>query len=190
MSRSTPVAFAVLLLAALLGNDPATARAAAPAECSSEVHADIDGGGPDVVVGLPSYDLPGKPDASAIVVLLVGSVVDAGMVTMTRIERFGTPATGAQPRAWSQDSAGVTGVPERGDRFGAMASAVELTALEDDDDVLWAVNLVTVPGEDLGSVTDAGMAYLGFTPGKGSVALVPPVAQTGAGLSMVPMQVG
>ena len=29
---------------------------------------DLDGGGPDVVVGLPSYDLPGKPDAGAIVV--------------------------------------------------------------------------------------------------------------------------
>ena len=30
--------------------------------------ADVDGGGPDVAIGMPSYDLPGKPDAGAIVV--------------------------------------------------------------------------------------------------------------------------
>jgi hypothetical protein len=39
-------------------------------------------------------------------------------------------------------------------------------------------------------MVDAGMAYLGVAPGLGSVALVPPRAQRGAGIGMVPMQIG
>ena len=46
---------------------PGVAAAATPS-CWDDVPTDLDGGGPDVVVGLPSYDLPGKPDAGAIVV--------------------------------------------------------------------------------------------------------------------------
>ena len=45
---------------------PPAATATGP--CWENVRSDVDGGGPDVVLGLPSYDLPGKADAGAIVV--------------------------------------------------------------------------------------------------------------------------
>jgi len=62
------------------------------------------------------------------------------------------------------------GAPETGDRFGEA--------------------LVAVPGEDRGSVADAGMAYLGLAPGTGrSVQLLPPDPQRGGWLSMVPMRI-
>jgi hypothetical protein len=109
---------------------------------------------------------------------------------MTFINQDGTPRSGAQPGAWTQDSTGVAGGVERGDRFGATLSSVQLTTPEDDDDLVWPVTLVTVPREDVNGVVDAGIAYLGVAPGVGSVALVPPTLQAGAGLGMVPMQVG
>ena len=45
-----------------------TPALAAATPCWDEVTTDLDGGGPDVVVGLPSYDLPGKVDAGAIAI--------------------------------------------------------------------------------------------------------------------------
>ena len=57
---------AMVLGVVFLGVAPASA--AAPAACWDDVPADVDGGGPDVAIGMPSYDLPGKPDAGAIVV--------------------------------------------------------------------------------------------------------------------------
>jgi hypothetical protein len=84
----------------------------------------------------------------------------------------------------------VAGRAERGDRFGTASSSVLLTSIEDDFDVVWRVAMTTVPREDVGGVADAGMAYLGVAPGARSIALVPPVRQVGAGLGMVPMQIG
>lgn len=56
----------VLLVGAVLGTTaPAAAAAAA---CWDNAITDVDGGGLDAILGLPSYDLPGKPDAGAIVV--------------------------------------------------------------------------------------------------------------------------
>ena len=107
-----------------------------------------DSGGIDLVVGSPLEDL--------------GSDSGAGMLSMTRIEHDGSAKPGAQPGAWTQDSAGVAGTAEGGDRFARALSWVQLTTLEDDDDLVWAVTLVAVPGEDVGSITDAGMAYLGY----------------------------
>ena len=120
----------------------------------------------------------------------VGHTKNAGQLAMTFINQDGTPRSGAQPGAWTQDSVDVAGAVERGDRFGAALSSVQLTTAEDDDDLVWPVTLVTVPGEDVNGVADAGIAYLGVAPGAGSVALVPPILQAGAGLGMVPMQVG
>ena len=57
---------AMMLGAVFLG--PGQASAVAPPACWEDVPADVDGGGPDVAIGMPSYDLPGKPDAGAIVV--------------------------------------------------------------------------------------------------------------------------
>jgi hypothetical protein len=130
-----------------------------------------DGGQLHLAVGSPTEDL--------------GSVRDAGMVTMTRIDpQTARPEPGAQPGAWSQESAGVGGAPESGDRFGAGLASAQLSQPEDDEELSWAVALATVPGEDLGSVRDAGTAHLGVAPGPGTVSLVPPVAQSGAGSGM------
>jgi len=110
------------------------------------------------------------------------------MVTMTRIDpQTAAPEPGSQPGSWSQDSAGVSGVPETGDRFGSGVTGVQLSQPSDDDDSSWAVALATVAGEDLGNVADAGMAYLGEPPGRGSVSLVPPIAQSGAGSGIAGM---
>jgi hypothetical protein len=133
-----------------------------------------DAGGTHLVVGSPAEDL--------------GGARDAGMVTMTRINPVtGSPASGTQPSGWSQDASGVGGAAETGDRFGTSLAGVQLYQPEDDEDVSWAVILATVPGEDLGSVADAGMAHLGL-PGSETISLVPPVAQAAAGAGAQPQR--
>ena len=84
----------------------------------------------------------------------------------------------------------MAGTAESGDRFGTAAASVLLTSEEIDDDHPWLLNLITVPREDVSGVADAGMAYLGVAPGATSIALTPPVLQSGAGLDMAPMQFG
>ncbi len=123
----------------------------------------------------------------------LGRRVDAGLLTMTSIdEQTARPAAVPQPGAWTQDSTGVSGAAENGDRFASAVSGVQLTryVAEDGDgeeDLGWPITLVTVPYENVGSVVDGGLAYLGVAPGAGSVVLLPPVNQTGAGVGMVPM---
>ena len=134
-----------------------------------------DNGREHLVVGAPLENL--------------GSTANAGQLSMTRFETDASPTTGVQPTSWTQDSPGVAGKAETDDRFGARMSAVLLTTLEDDDDLVWPVILVTVPREDVDGVKDVGLAYLGYPPGQGSIALVLPVRQAGAGLGMVPMQI-
>lgn len=134
-----------------------------------------DAGQTHLLVGSPGEDL--------------GRTVDAGMVTMTRLDpQTARPLAGSQPGAWSQDSTGVSGAAERGDRFGATVSAVQLSVISDDDDITWAVALATVPGEDLGSTQDAGLAHLGVPPGPGTITLQAPVVQSGAGAAMSGMR--
>jgi hypothetical protein len=84
----------------------------------------------------------------------------------------------------------VRGIAERSDRFGAGVSSVELTRIINDDDLVWPITLVTVPGEQIGTAASAGLAYLGVAPGARSVQLVPPVLQAGPGIGMVPMKTG
>jgi hypothetical protein len=118
----------------------------------------------------------------------LGTISDAGMVTMTRIDpQTAIPLTGAQPGPWTQDSPGVAGAPETGDRFGSGVTGVQLSQPVDDEDPNWAVALVNVAGEDIGNASNAGIAYLGVPPGQGSVSLLPTTAQTGAGSGMVGM---
>ncbi|MFD3946030.1 esterase [Streptomyces sp. NPDC058579] len=65
--------------------------------------ADTNGDGyADVAIGAPEED--------------IGTVADAGMVTVLRGTRAGLTATGA--RSWTQDSPSVPGAVERADRFG------------------------------------------------------------------------
>ena len=111
------------------------------------------------------------------------------MVSVTTVgeRQDGTPAPGAQPGGWTQDSVGVSGRAEAGDRFGAGLEGVQLARAVLDEDSAWGLALVTVPGEDIGTVRDSGMAHLGLA-GAGSVPLVPPRAQTGSGASLVGSQ--
>ncbi len=87
---------------------------------------------------------------------------------------------------WNQDTSGVSTAVEAGDQLGAALGWVQLTRQNDEAD--YRLVIVTVPREDLSGVTDAGLAYVGTTPGSGTVALRPPVRQTGAGIGMVPMR--
>ena len=84
-----------------------------------------------VAVGAPGWDVGGAADAGWVGFLVA---YDGGNVTMTV----------------TQDSPGIPGVAEAGDRFGA---AVTLNYLAGDDFVDAAVG---VPNEDVGSVADAG----------------------------------
>jgi hypothetical protein len=69
-SRAVLLVLAAILLgvASALASVVAPTPALAAEPCWDSVRSDLDGGGPDIVVGLPSFDLPGKPDAGAIVV--------------------------------------------------------------------------------------------------------------------------
>lgn len=119
----------------------------------------------------------------------LGSVRDAGMASVTRIRpEDGLPASGAQPDGWTQDSPGVYGRAETGDAFGSHLAGIQLARLADDEDSVWAVVLVTVPGEDGGTVSNSGMAHLGMPPDADSVPLIPPETQAGAGAGMVGQQ--
>ena len=108
-------------------------------------------------------------------------------LSQTEFETDASPSTGRNGLSWTQNSPGVAGNGETGDRFAARLSSVELTTPEDDTDLVWPVVLLTVPGEDVEGVVDAGMAYIGYAPGKVSVPLNLP-RQAGAGIGMVPMQ--
>jgi hypothetical protein len=119
-----------------------------------------------LVVGAPGEDL--------------GATADAGLVTSTRVDvSTGAPLAAAGP-PWTQDTPGVRGVPEPGDRFGSALVVAQLAEPPDDEDPERVV-LVTVPGEDDGRTPDTGMAHLGLPGGPGSVPLVPPVLQPEAG---------
>ncbi|SDR74952.1 hypothetical protein SAMN04488543_0320 [Friedmanniella luteola] len=130
----------------------------------------VDAGRLHLVVGSPGED--------------VGRTADAGQVTLTGIRiTDGTPLS-AFGGGWTQDTPGVRGVPERGDGFGSALAGVQLARAEDDEDSVHVVVLVTVPGEDDGTTSGTGMAHLGLPGGGGSVPLVPPARQAGAGTGM------
>ena len=117
----------------------------------------------------------------------LGSSVDAGTMVQSWLPASGIPGSSAwQPGSWNQDTKGVSTAVETGDQLGAALGWVQLTRANDEAD--YRLVVVTVPGEDLSGITDAGLAYVGTTPGSGTVALQPPVLQTGAGLGMVPMR--
>ncbi len=73
-----------------------------------------DDGYADVAIGAPGED---RADASG------GAVADAGSVTVLRGTADGLTGTGA--RSWSQDTAGVPGTVEKGDRWGAQVRLVD-----------------------------------------------------------------
>jgi len=94
----------------------------------------LSGGG--VAIGAPGED--------------VGRIVNAGSVTWNLTTSF------------TQNSRGIPGTAERGDQFGAAVAAAELLTMDDEDHVQSGMNalLVGAPGEDIGSVKDAGSVTL------------------------------
>ncbi|MFI7587302.1 hypothetical protein ACIB24_09540 [Spongisporangium articulatum] len=92
-----------------------------------------------VLVGVPRTDV--ATDA--------GPAVDAGAVWSMPVAADGTPGPAAR---WTQGSGGVPGRPESGDRFGAALGSAGRSVV------------VGGPGEDVGTVRDAGLAQV-FTIG-------------------------
>ena len=122
--------------------------------CSSDLDAfgnklsagDLNGDGhDDLAVGVPFED--------------VGSVSGAGAVNAIYGSASRLTATGNQ--LWHQDSAGIADAAERGDGFGNALTAGDFNGNGDDD------LAVGVPGEDVGSVVDAGAVNAIYGAGVG-----------------------
>lgn len=90
-----------------------------------------------VAIGIPGEDL--------------GRRANAGAVQIARPNRSGRLDTFAVVRTVTQDSPGVPGVAESGDLFGAALVSTEWASCGNGADVV-----VGAPGEDVGSVRDAG----------------------------------
>ncbi|SDS83754.1 FG-GAP repeat-containing protein [Friedmanniella luteola] len=108
-----------------------------------------------VLAARPSGVLVGVPQED------VGSRRDAGVVTALELRDAVEGVDDAT--SWTQDSAGVAGSAEAGDRFGAAVAASSGHAL------------VGVPGEDVGSRRDAGMVQIFREPTGGGL----PVPRSG-----------
>ncbi len=94
----------------------------------------------DLAVGVPGKD--------------VGAAVDAGGVSIIPGSRSGL--TSANARAWTEDSPGVEGTAEPGDRFGAALSAEHFDGVDPSD------LAIGTPGQDVGGVADAGEVHILF----------------------------
>ena len=125
--RYTLTAGAVSSPSVLTQNSPGVPGTAEAGDGFGQVLAPVEGG---VLVGQPRED--------------VGAKVDAGMVTMLRAPS----GSSSRSTAVTEDSPGIAGAAESGDRFGA--------ALSGGDGVLAVVG---VPGEDLGTIRDTGMVH-------------------------------
>lgn len=106
------------------------------------------GNGDALVVGVPREDVGSKKDAGAINVIY-GSGTN-------ELSSYGN-------QYWTQDSSGVPGTAETGDRFGQALVAGEYNSTFGGPDVL----AIGTPLEDLGSTVDAGMVTLLFSSGAG-----------------------
>ena len=101
---------------------------------------DFDGDGyQDLIVGIPGEDLSGKTDAGAVHVF------------------YGSPSgiSFERDKFFSQDTPGVAGNVEAGDSWGQSVAAGDVNGDGKDD------ALVGIPGEDIGSIANAGaIGYL------------------------------
>jgi hypothetical protein len=78
----------------------------------------------------------------------IGTIKDAGMVQLLHLDlRDGQGGT-AGAGIW-QETPGIPGVSETGDRFGASVAALDITVQK-------SQIAIGVPGEDIGTVKDAG----------------------------------
>ncbi|MGI5233256.1 FG-GAP repeat domain-containing protein [Actinoallomurus sp. CA-142502] len=98
----------------------------------------VKGSSTGIAVGAPDEDIGTDQDAGS-----VTAIPDPADATMTSY-------------AYNQDSAGFSGAVEPGDRFGASLSS----AFPSTDGPLLAIG---VPGEDIGTIADAGMVHVLLT---------------------------
>ena len=102
----------------------------------------------DLAVGVPGED--------------IGSIFNAGAVNVLYGSASGLTATGDQ--IWFQDSPGIRGTSEAGDSFGS-----SLTAGDFNRDGFYDL-AVGVPGEDIGSISNAGAANILYGSASGLIA--------------------
>lgn len=132
---------------------------------SAVLLADLDADGfSDLVIGVPGEGL--------------GSTTDTGVVHVVPGGAGGLSPTAA---TLSQSGAAIIGASERGDRFGSSLAVV-------DHDGFGSQELVIgIPGEDVGSIVDAGSAAIVWTSlggtATGSIGLTQWGARAGAGES-------
>lgn len=112
-----------------------------------------------------------------------GTVGDAGMVDTVTLRDDGSADPGRPGAPWTQDSTGVPDRAEAGDQLGSDVTGMGLPTVTDS-----TLLVTTVPGEDVATVPDAGIAHLGAPSGE-SVLLILPVYQAGAGLGINPARV-
>jgi hypothetical protein len=138
-----PLALAGLAIATAAFVVAPTASAATA--CSVDVIADVDGGGSDVMVGMPSYDLPGKADAGAIIVFSnVGAPGQSDATKPTKATLYTAADFGLSAEA--------------GARFGAAVVIWRDAGSLDDTDNCADV-LVGSPGHSVGGKAKAGQVY-------------------------------
>lgn len=140
----------VMKLAAVVGLVvPALSGLASPAQaatpCWDEAITDVDGGGPDIVIGLPSYDVAGKRDAGAIAVF-----------SNVAVSGSSDPKKPTSARIYTARDLGLT--TQAGARFGSAVS-VWRDAHEFDDPGSCADVWVGAPGQNVGDQAGAGRIY-------------------------------
>ena len=148
-------------------NSPVVEDEAEPGDYFSSVlvAGDFDGNGcADLAIGSPRED--------------IGDNLDAGAVNVL----YGSPLglTGDDDDFWNQDVAGIAGSAEPMDHFGASLAVGDFDGDGIDD------LAIGVPGEDVGSVQDAGMVQVLFGSGTGLVTAGAVALRRGNGLSGSP----
>ncbi|GAA3802818.1 FG-GAP-like repeat-containing protein [Streptomyces phyllanthi] len=147
-NQSAALAAAVLLIVsgAAIVAAPSAYAGAPGGTRASDRNSDFNGDGyEDVLVGAPGATVSGKKGAGLVTVQYGSS---SGIGT-SRVARF------------SQSTAGVAGAAEVGDGFGKAVATGDLDGDGYDDAV------VGIPGEDIGSVTDAGGVVVLWGSGSG-----------------------
>jgi hypothetical protein len=136
-----------------------------PSSSSGVSRGDYNGDGfADLAVGIPLEDTPAGTSASGAVVVIYGS----------RNGLTSTDPTVPAPQFWSQNSTGISGASESGDRFGTSLAAGEFNGDEYSD------LAIGVPGED---ITADGIANV--SAGRVVVIYGSPAGLAASGTNMV-----
>jgi len=126
---------------------------------SGEIYGDFNGDGfDDLAIGVPQED--------------VGTTTDAGAVNVIYGSSSGLSATsGRADQFWTQNSADVRDSSEMDDKFGSSLTSGDFNGDGIDD------LAIGVPGEDIGTTTDAGAVNVIYGSGAGLHATLSPSNQ-------------